>query len=362
MDLLKKEFFNCLINFDTFSRLPPNTDIHLSKTGYFAINAGQMSGYLGAQTIANIYNGYTGDKLVSDLEEFINHVIHIMEQLIENDKDDIAGKIFILHRNVKYGYGNDEHGLYCLLKIYENTIHYNQLHECIFKLKDYVDNLVTPNHCPESNFTDKDWEYYLLNCTKLQYETIGFYKYYQYSSSLMFNQAMNYANVWNWYDMIYENNGIQIYLGAMPLKSNYSIENRNDLDKIRELGVKSVLSVVEVFENQTNGLINTPIKPSEWGDIKYLQLPISDFTVIPLDKVQICVEYINWNVKNNRSIYLNCRAGRQRSAFVLMCYMIKYLKFSSQEVFDYIKNKRYQVQNQQFKLLQEYEQLLLIKK
>lgn len=368
MDELNKKFFDCLINFDTFSRIPPNTDIHLSKNGYFTPTAGKLSGIIGAQTIANMYNGYKPENLTDDLVEFINYVINIMEQMIEisidDEKFETACKIKILYRNVNDGYGNDDHGLHCLLQIYKNTCHYNPMIDAIYNLRDYVNKikchtkswLKCDKILPECNFTNEEWEYYLLNCTKLQYETVGFYKYYiQYTSSLMFNQLMNYTCVWNWYDMIYENEyGTKIYLGGMPLKSNYSLENRNDLLKIKELNIKSVLSVVEVFENQTTGIVNTPINPEEWGNIKFLQIPIPDFIEMSLDRVRICVEYINWNIKNKRSIYISCRVGRQRSSFVLMCYLVKYLKFSVEEVYDYIKSKRGQVQNKHIKLLKQY--------
>ena len=374
MDLLNKDFFNCLINFDTFSRLPKNTDIHLSKTGYFVPTAGKLSGIMGAQTISNLYNGYHGDQLIMDLESFFNHLISIMGQMIDISHDktikyETACKVKILNRNYKYAAGNDEKGLICLLNT--NPLYYDQLNNLMLNFKNkleafktitsdwIIDDKILP-FCPESSFTDDDWDYYLINSRKFQYETIGFYKYYmQYSTSLFYNQMMNYAYVWHWYDLIYDDK-VQIYLGGMPLKSCYSLENRNDLLTIKNLNIGAVLSVVECYENLSTALINTPITPTEWHehDIKFLQLPICDFQNIPLDKVQVCVEYIHWNIINRRSIYISCRVGKSRSSYVLMCYMVKYLKFSAIEAYEYIKNKRVQIQNKHFKSLEIYESLI----
>ncbi len=77
MDTLNKNFFDTLINFDTFSRLPPNTDIHLSKTGNFTVTAGKLSSIIGAQTVSNLYNGYKPEKLIQDLKDYFDNIIHL---------------------------------------------------------------------------------------------------------------------------------------------------------------------------------------------------------------------------------------------------------------------------------------------
>lgn len=379
MELLNKEFFDCLINFDTFSRLPPNTDIHLSKTGYFVPTCGKLSGIIGAQTISNYYNNYTGEKLAEDMDAFINNLINIIEQMIEISyisddriKYETACKVKILSRNFKHAYGDDEHGLACLLTTYNNTTIYDKLKLTIINFKDYLEQykritknwiIIKKSVCPESNFSDEEWEYYIKNSKMIQYETVSFYKYYlQYSTALFYNQLMNNIGVWHWFDLIHEfDNGIKIYLGGMPLKSgNLSIENRNDLTKICNLRVKAILSVVEGFENKSDGRIYTPVTPDEWDNvnIKFCQIPIPDFGTVDMDKIHICVEYIHWNIKNKRNLYISCCIGKNRSTLILMSYFVKYLNMTSNEAFQYIKSKRIQVQNKHFKILQEYEALL----
>lgn len=102
-----------------------------------------------------------------------------------------------------------------------------------------------------------------------------------------------------------------------------------------------------------------PIKPYEWDwyDILFLQVPIPDFCHVPLEKIQTCVEYIHWNIINKRSLYLNCRVGVCRSALILACYFIKYLKMTSEQAFLYIKSKRIQVQNGHRLTLELFEAL-----
>ncbi len=375
MDILNNKFFTGLINFDTFSRLPPNTDIHLSKkTALFTPNAGKMSGIIGAQTISNIYNGYTPEQMIDDLNAFVIDFIDVVDQLYRIALDDkslreeISCKIAILNRDFKNAYGDENHGLVCLLNAYHKTIYYDQLVDMINLLYDHIKKYKKLskwcNHHInfESNFKDEDWEYYIQNSKSLQYETTSLYKFYiQYSSSLLYNQTMNNIGVWHWYDLIHEIDNVKIYLGGMPLKSGaLNIENRNDLITLQNLGVNAILSVVEGFENKSEGYIYSPITPDQWEEvnIKFCQIPIPDFGTVSLNKIHTCVEYINWNVKNNRSVYIQCRVARNRSVLILMAYFVKYLKYTSQEAYDYIKSKRVQAQNKHFKILQQYEQLL----
>ena len=377
MNILNNKFFNGLINFDTFSRLPPNTDIHLSKnTGLFTPNAGKMSGIIGAQTISNLYNGYTPDQMINDLDTFVVDFIDVIDQLYRlalEDKllrEEISCKIAILSRDFKNAYGNEKHGLVCLLNTYIGTIYYDRLTDLLHFLKDHISKYKKLskwyNHFNdnfENNFKDEDWEYYIQNSKSLQYETTSLYKFYiQYSSSLLYNQTMNNIGIWHWYDLIHEfEDGVKIYLGGMPLKSGaLNIENRNDLITLQNMGVQAILSVVEGFENKSEGYIYTPITPNEWEDvnIKLCQIPIPDFGTVSLNKIHTCVEYIHWNIKNKRSVYTSCRVGRNRSNLVLMAYFVKYLKYTSQEAYDYIKFNRFQIQNKHFKILQQYEQLV----
>lgn len=202
---------------------------------------------------------------------------------------------------------------------------------------------------------DQNWQELINKSKNLTKEPVSLYKYYgQYSTSLLYNQFMFCTGWWHWYDFITD----KIILGAMPIKSH--INSRNDLLTLKELNVDAVLSVVECYENHTLGYTYSPILPKEWEDvnIQFLQIPIPDFTTIDINKVNLCVEFINYIISSDKRIYLSCRVGKNRSTLVLMCYFVKYFKLSVEEAYLVIKKKRVQVQNKHFKILEEYQQML----
>lgn len=365
-----KELFHYLINLDTFSRIGVNTDIHLSKTGYFVPTAGKLASIIGAQSISNYWNEYTPDKLQKDIKAFSANFINLLYTMCHYGNNhieyrhDIGNKIKFVKKQFYYAYGNDTRGIVCLFNTNKN------IYDALFKSFQYImDNLTSlkditkmwkiDNLTGEFAFKDEDWELYILNSTQLQYETIGFYKYYvKYYSSFMFNQLMNHIGIFNWFDKIYTTNNTHLYLGAMPMKlSVFGIETRNDATLLRDLNINAVLSVVECYENHSNGILYSPVVPEEFQshDIKFLQIPIPDFCEISIDKINTCVAYIYWNVSNEKNVYLSCRVGRCRSNLILMAYLIKYHGFTSDNVYGYIQSIRPQVQNKHHKTLQLYE-------
>ena len=212
MDELNKVLFNCLVDLDTFSRLTPNTDVHLSKTNFFVPTCGKLSNIMGAQTISNIYNGYTPERLIMDLNVYSERLLDTINKMYkiacEEDDDDIKvetfRKINILYREFNYAYGNN-YGLSGLIETYKNTYPnhcYEELKNCIQHMKINIYNIYNLTkiwnktkienelpYCPESDFDDNDWELYIKNSTHLQYESTSLYKFYVlYYSSFFYNQ------------------------------------------------------------------------------------------------------------------------------------------------------------------------------
>lgn len=367
MENYNQELFHHLINLDTFSRISANTYIHLSKTGYFVPTAGKLSGILGAQTISNYWNGYTVEQLVIDINQFASTFIDLLYNMcyyaksFTDNKLEVKNKIKFIHKQYNYAYGDDNRGLLCLLKTVptiNDSINYIIDNLKIIKKLVKEWNIKT-DIVVEYTFTDKDWELYIHNSIQLQYETIGLYKYYvMYYSSFVFNQLMNTVGLYNWFDRIYTTNGTSIYLGAMPIKSTVlGIETRNDATLLESLHINAVLSVVECYENHSNGIIYSPLLPEEFmlHNIKFLQIPIPDFCDISISKIDTCIAYIYWNISNDRNIYISCRAGKCRSNLLIMCYLIKYHGFTSDNVYEYVRSIRPQVQNKHHKTLLLYE-------
>jgi protein-tyrosine phosphatase len=173
---------------------------------------------------------------------------------------------------------------------------------------------------------------------------------------------MNTVGIYNWFDKIYTTNNTHLYLGAMPMKlSIMGLETRNDATLLLANNIHAVLSVVECYENRSNGILYSPILPEEFQfhNIKFLQIPIPDFCEVSIDKINTCVAYIYWNISNGRNVYISCRIGKCRSCLILMAYLIKYHGFTSENVYGYIQSIRPQVQNKHHKTLQLYEQSLV---
>ena len=60
---------------------------------------------------------------------------------------------------------------------------------------------------------------------------------------------------------------------------------------------------------------------------------------ISLNKVIIeVIKIINNHLKNNGNVVVHCLAGRQRSAAVVACYLIKYHDMTEYQAIDYIKS------------------------
>lgn len=161
------------------------------------------------------------------------------------------------------------------------------------------------------------------------------YYYTRYTASFCYNQIMCMTK-WYWYNLVWSNDDYHLYLGALPLKSKF----RNDADTLRDLNVKSILSVVEAAE-AGEGYIYSPI--TTW-DIHY-HLPIPDFTTIDVHQLHLGADFIHEQLKVG-SVYCHCRVGRSRSAAMVMAYLIKYQHFTAETAYIYLQSKRVQVQNQ----------------
>lgn len=56
--------------------------------------------------------------------------------------------------------------------------------------------------------------------------------------------------------------------------------------------------------------------------------------------IEKAVDFIHDEILNNKNILVHCYAGRQRSASIVACYLIKYGKIKYKEAIESIKTKR----------------------
>lgn len=163
----------------------------------------------------------------------------------------------------------------------------------------------------------------------------GFSQYYKklkYEASLVYTK---YNSKETWWSRIAPFN---LYLGAIPLK------NEGHLEGIHALGVTRVLSVVEDFEIE-DGWFNIPVKKEEWESlgIEMIQIKAADFLPLKLEEIETGVEYLASLLEAGETVYVHCKAGRGRSATIVICYLMKYHSLSFDEAYQFVYDFRPQI-------------------
>ncbi|XP_002160979.1 phosphatidylglycerophosphatase and protein-tyrosine phosphatase 1 [Hydra vulgaris] len=127
-----------------------------------------------------------------------------------------------------------------------------------------------------------------------------------------------------WYDRI-DN---KVILGALPFyktaKALVSIEN-----------ISAVITLNEPYE-----LRYFCPKKTEWNllGVQQLHIPTVEYSDAPsISKIESALDFIN---KSSSSVYVHCKAGRSRSATVVVCYLIKQYKMSSDDAIQFVREKR----------------------
>jgi atypical dual specificity phosphatase len=150
--------------------------------------------------------------------------------------------------------------------------------------------------------------------------------------------AYDPKNVFPWWNQI----DAQIYLGAIPLL------NKNHITKFKELGIDAVVTILEMFEIQTDTYISQPVKGVDWkaNNIENQLLLTQDYSPIQMDKLNKGVEFMHDQITNGHTVYVHCKSGKGRSPTLIACYLLKYglsngKKFAlPSEAIEYIREKR----------------------
>ena len=153
----------------------------------------------------------------------------------------------------------------------------------------------------------------------------------------------------NWYDRIDD----RLVLGALPILPEW--------DTIRQReGISHVISMVEPFEIKS--FVLGPREAAERG-VFYLSLPVEDFIGVPTTKqvgvqvydicshflalssviviqVDAALDFIDSCQGADESVYIHCKAGRTRSAYVVACYYVSTFNISPEEAVARIRNSR----------------------
>lgn len=131
----------------------------------------------------------------------------------------------------------------------------------------------------------------------------------------------------DWYSRITPN----ILLGALPLRFSWSkIESKEQISHI--------LCLLEPFEVKSF-VVGSKIAAAR--GLNYLSLPVRDFIGIPsLEQVETGIRFIDSCVRNGTSVYVHCKAGRTRSAFVVTCYLMHRDKLSTESAVEFVRSRR----------------------
>src|SRR5262245_25138689 len=126
-------------------------------------------------------------------------------------------------------------------------------------------------------FTDEDWEKQMS--LSWPAKRFNLWKRSTYHVSLWYNRISNLIKKnWPWWSEIINESNEHIYLGAIPLIRMNINDRANDLINLKKLGIKAVLSAVEVYELYPGGF-TAPVSGAQWKEagIKHLQIHTADF-------------------------------------------------------------------------------------
>jgi len=105
--------------------------------------------------------------------------------------------------------------------------------------------------------------------------------------------------------------------------------SREELDWIRENGIKAVLTLTE-----------EPL-PEEWlNDIDYLHVPTVNGAAPDMADIDKAVNFIDRNLKNSKATMVHCAAGKGRTGTILVAYMMKFKNMDVKQAIESIRNKR----------------------
>lgn len=137
---------------------------------------------------------------------------------------------------------------------------------------------------------------------------------YNYYLGTVFAKYMSYKLVTGvWWNNIDDH----VILGGIPL------HNAGHLEELKNEGISAVLSLLEDFE-MAPSIYFHPVAKEDWerSGIKCLQIRVADTCGLQLDDIRQCIDFIMDNIRDHRKIYIHCKAGKGRSASVVLCYML----------------------------------------
>ena len=124
----------------------------------------------------------------------------------------------------------------------------------------------------------------------------------------------------NWWDAVDETT----IIGALPFASH--------VEEFKSMGVTGVVNTCEEYPG--------PVAEYEAAGIEQLRLPTIDFTHPSLESVQEAVDFVQRHADAGGRVYIHCKAGRARSATVVVCWLIHDRDLSPEDAQAFLKDRR----------------------
>ncbi|MCA9194320.1 MAG: dual specificity protein phosphatase family protein [Planctomycetales bacterium] len=112
----------------------------------------------------------------------------------------------------------------------------------------------------------------------------------------------------HWWDKVDE----QVFLGARPFRS--------DVSQLKALGITGVVNMCEEYSGPKDLYAKQAIEQ--------LWLPTIDFTHPSREAVEAGAAFIDRHVRQQGRVYVHCKAGRARSATIVLWWLVKYCGYS----------------------------------
>jgi atypical dual specificity phosphatase len=123
-----------------------------------------------------------------------------------------------------------------------------------------------------------------------------------------------------WWDRIDDD----VLLGALP--------SGDDAHALHAEGVRAVVNTCEEYGG--------PQSVYEELGIEQLRIPTIDFQPPTLADVERAVDFMRARVAEGKQVYVHCKAGRGRSATVVLCWLIGEKGMKPEEGFGLIRERR----------------------